>query len=462
MRRLATFAIWSFALAGGAFGQNVPMFDRDERDQVLAFWRAPGRYSVTPPSEAVRGGPWQVRLTREGSEWLWRYDRARGLGKTAPNRLPAPRNPREAQWDRWIDSRVAWDRYQAALVAWESNAEALGGAPSAAPPIAPLRPEPMPEDLRALMQGEPPAFANAVTPLEHTVRFSDTEIIRFSDNVTMRERYQYYRFPQGVMSAGTPLGKMPKAEIDRLMRAAKISDRDRRVMAAVSLLEGGFDSVNTYDTGFVSVGFIQFACLAAGAGSLGQVLLDLKRSDPRAFNVDFRRFGIDVTGDGRLVALNLNDAQETVGPAAAQQIIDDKRLIAVFQRAGRRDPFRVAQLRVASRMYHPSDRTVTFLHGGLPMTVRVGDLVRSEAGVATLMDRLVNTGTLDALGTVLTDLAAVHGLEFLARPDDFERQIVAAVAFRRDFLADVSLAQPRLVTSGASRGAGSRTDRPRR
>ena len=107
-------------------------------------------------------------------------------------------------------------------------------------------------------------------------------------------------------------------------------------MRAVSILEGGFDSVNTYDTGYVSVGFIQFASLKEGGGSLGAVLKNFKAADPLAFASDFHRFGVDVDETGHLVVVDPTSGAVATGAEANARIIEDKRLIAVFGRAGAR------------------------------------------------------------------------------------------------------------------------------
>lgn len=438
-KTVAIAAMLALGLAAGAQG----MFNEAERDQVLAFWRQPGRYASAPSP-----GGWQVRLTPEGSEWLWNYDRARGLGKTPPNLIPGAQNEEQAAWETWIDARVAFDRQAAAI-----EASMLKGTPILE---GPADPGPMPPGLAALMPAPPP-FANAVHPNQHTVKFSDLTLT-FVDNPPMRARYAYYRFPQGVMSSGQAVREMPEADLKRLFAKAGIDESARRVLAAVSLLEGGFDSVNTYDTGFVSVGFIQFASLRAGAGSLGAVLSSMKRTSPKAFDLDFRRFGLDVSEDGLLVAMDLGTGQERIGPEANQRIIEDKRLIAVFQRAGRlSEAFRIAQLRVAMERYHPANDQVLFLFNGAPMSARVGDLVKSECGIATLFDRKVNTGKLDPLPQVLTDLVAEHGLDVLSKPESFERQIVERMVWRKNYLAATGLTQPRLVVDAASRKGDPKT-----
>jgi hypothetical protein len=230
-------------------------------------------------------------------------------------------------------------------------------------------------------------------------------------------------------------------------------------MKAVSLLEGGFDSVNTYDTGFVSVGFIQFACLTAGAGSLGQVLQSMKAADPIGYEQHFRRFGIDVALSGALAVVDLGTGEERQGPEAAQTIIADKRLVAVFERAGQVSVgFRVAQLRVAHARYFPND-VLALNVNGKNVAVPVSDLFRSEAALATLMDRKVHTGNIRPLTETVQSVFDQNGLTSTNDFVDYERTVVQMMRHRKDFLADTSLSQPRLIASNTSRG-GARPKQP--
>lgn len=426
-----------FALAGTASAQ---MFSDDERAGLVAYWSEPGRYEVSAPESARTKGPWQVRLSIPGSQWLWNYGRALGLSKGPPTEDPVPANPEQKAWDAWIDAKLAWDRAVAADQAATANAFLLGlEAPRA---TAPKPPGPAPKALVALA-GNPPPFACVVAPLQHRVTFDEKMAITYTDNPLMRSRYAYYRFPQGVMSAGTRVRELPADYVDRLFVEAGVSGSERKVMAAVSLLEGGFDSVNTYDTGFVSVGFIQFACLQAGAGSLGQVLRREKQENPAAFQADFRQFGIDVAETAELVAVDPATGAELAGADAAMKIIEDKRLIAVFQRAGKlSQAFRAAQIKVAKAMYYPGNDEVAIQVGGQTLSGPISTIVKSEAGMATLMDRKVNTGTLNPLPLVLALIAGENRVQKFEDLAKYERDIVAAMKFRKDYLADTTLTQP--------------------
>jgi hypothetical protein len=293
--------------------------------------------------------------------------------------------------------------------------------------------------------GNPPPFAGAVTPQVHTITFKDDDTYALPDNVVMRPRYAYYRFSQGTAAYGASLRDMPDKELDGLFSEAGLSPTERRVARAVSRLEGGFDAVNTYDTGHVSVGFIQFVTMADGRASLCEVLQREKSERRKEYERDFRQYGIDVNEEGTIVVVDPSTGAELVGKAAVMKVIEDKRLIAVFQKAGRRSTaFRVAQIQVAKSHYWPAYDPVTVAVGGQMLCGRVCDVVKSEAGMATLFDRKVNRGNLGPFAEIIAKVMADNKLTTLADAAEYEREIVAQLTYRTDFLADASLSQPRM------------------
>jgi hypothetical protein len=398
----------------------------------------------------AKDGPWQVRLTPEGSTWLLAYQRA-VVGK---NKIPptidakASTSGPNADWEPWVAAKVAFDRWQAQQSVDAANA-ALGIAPKKAkdaPTTPPPAPGPIPATLLAAC-GNPPALAHAATPLSYTVDFGEGgDPFVYTDNVRMRERYAYYRFPKGVNSYGTATKKIPDAERAALFQQAGFTPGEQRIFEAVSGLEGGFDTVQTYDTGFVSIGFIQFVTLAEGRHDLSNVLLQQKMDAPDEYEKDFRRFGIDVrAADKTMVVVDPATGAELAGPDAVLKVIDDKRLLAVFQRAGRRTPFRVAQIKVARAYYWPSEDPVTVrLADGTVLTGKVGDVVKSEAGLATLLDRKINTGNWRPLEDVIARVLATHRCpcKSVSEATAYEREIITALKYRTDFLANPTLAKP--------------------
>lgn len=428
--------------SGNAF-QAGSLFTPEERGQILEFWSAPNRYVVTPPTDCKTKGLWQVRQTPEASVWLWNYNKLRKVS-APPTADAQPANDQQKSWEAWLVKKLNYDRWQAWQSARLNNQQVLGiDAPPAdkgMPATEPPPPGPEPTDME-LAVGSPPSLAQAVVPMHHTVNFDDIAL-PYVDNVKLgNPRYPYYRFGQGVNSNGQAVSGDRLAHLCQL---ASCSDSESRIMQAVSRLEGGFDSVNTYDTGFVSVGFIQFASLKEGGGSLGGLLLEYKQDDPTDFATDFHKFGIEVGPTGILDVVDPSTGAEVTGPDANARIIWDKRLVAVFQRAGlKSDPFCAAQIKAAKTIFYPAQDSITCTCcNGTPISGKVGDFIKSEAGLATLFDRKVNTGNISQLAKVCSQVCMQHKLTAIDQLAAYEREIVAAMKYREDFLQDGDLSQP--------------------
>lgn len=467
-------------------------FSEDEVRTVLGFWSEKAKYAKAPAGEP--GAEWCVRATPEGSVWIREVYRKFTAAKINPTFDPQGSDARQQAWIGWIDRQVARDWSKSEAEAAELNrqrAETWDGRPSTdrpqkkssevksdpasaggftrkvgtdktsgrgPDPTPPPLDDPCPQDMLAAV-GTPPRFSEPVRPFKHTVSYPAGLALTYTDHVKVRPKYAYYRFAEGVNSEGVSVKTLPASTIDRLFRLAGFGSTERNVMKAVSLLEGGFDSVNTYDTGYVSVGFIQFATLADGSGSLGSMMRLYKATDRKNFDNDFRRFGIDVDDDGFLIALDLETGEEKTGPDAAVQIIKDPRLVSVFQRAGlQSEGFRVAQIKSAKAQFYPADTTVQVRLGGRDYTVRLGDVFRTEAGLATLMDRKTNTGKLAGLKESIEKLAAQYAISTPGELRDLEYLAIKAMTYREDYLSRSSLSRPRDNTLELSR-RGSRFDR---
>lgn len=451
-KRKPFIAICFLGLVVAAQGSNgkkqfEPQFTGAEKSSIAQFWGEAGRYSVGEPVNTTTRGKWQVRLTPQGSLWLWNLSKGH---KTATSLTYAPLSESgtaQGSSEQWIVRKIRHDRWKALMDARTANSTSgptlLPPSDKETPELEPAIPGPMPDELWKV-SGEAPVFAAAVQPRRFTVNFDDGAI-EYEDNVRLSSpRYAYYRFSQGVMSGGVPVRKVEPERLQRVLALAGCDDSSARVLRSVSQLEGGFDAVNTYDTGYVSVGFIQFASLKDGAGSLGAMLLQYKSIDPTDFNEDFHRFGVDVQPSGLLDVVDPVTGEEVSGSEANSRIIQDKRLIAVFQRAGQKsDAFCAAQIRTALNAYYPvEDKLSITTPEGLILSGKVGELIRSEAGRATLFDRKVNTGTIAILNRVSGQIAAAHHCQSLLDLSKYEKEIVCAVKYRSDFTRDQTLSQP--------------------
>jgi hypothetical protein len=400
-----------------------PLWTDAERAECVTFWSRPGRMRVSfaPP---------RATLTPEASVWFSAWGRAL---RTAP--------PAEAvAWKTWTDAKFAHDRWEAAQLAGASPADPE-------PPLPGLIPAAL---LRAA--GDPPPLSAALVPKRYVISLDDGPPLTYVAPIAVSPRYPSYRSAEGVISGGASLKGMPTGALDGLMRAAGLTPFEAHVVGAVSRLEGGFDAVNTYDTGFVSVGFIQFITAAGGDGSLASVLAAEKANAPTDFARDFHVRGIDVTPGGLYAALNPATGAELTGPEAVQKTIHDPRLVAVFQAAGRSSmAFRIAQIQTAKRGYYPAADPITVrLPGGATLTGHIGDVLRSEAGMATAFDRKVNTGhAAPEVAAAVASVMAAHELTTLADVAPYEREVITALKYRADFLADKTLTQPPVLPDHA-------------
>jgi len=394
----------------------APLWTDAERAAVVTFWNRAGR-------ERVSFARPRAALTPEASEWFFAYDRA--LRRASPADAAA--------WRAWTDAQLACDRRQAAQTAGITD----DGPDPPAPGLIPA------SLLRAV--GDPPPLSAAVVPKRTVVTLEGGPPLVYTAPIPAPPRFPSLRSAEGVISEGEPLRRMPAAELDALMREAGLSPFEARVVGAVSRLEGGFDAVNTYDTGFVSVGFIQFITGAGGDGSLASVLAAEKKDRPADFARFFHDRGIDVTPGGLYAALDPATGAELSGADAVRVTVRDPRLAAAFQAAGRSSAaFRVAQIRAAKRGYYPAADPITVtLPDGTALTGTVGDVLRSEAGMATAFDRKVNRGHVaPEVAAAVTAVLAAHRLSALAQVAPYEREVVVALKYRADFLADTGLGQP--------------------
>ena len=365
--------------------------------------------------DATKVGPYVVRLTPEGSVWFHAYhDATQGAHKTPPTEnAPVLSSGTPADWEPWVKAKLAFDTYRARQSAQAANL-AVFPSPLLPETVPPPPPGPIPPGLLVAC-GNPPLLAGVYAPLQYTTTFDGNEAYAYTDNVKLPDRYAYYRFASGVSTGGINLKKMPQVEKDALFQATGFPSGEQHIWEAVSELEGGFDSVQTYDTGYVSVGFIQFVTMLDSKHDLTHSLLQEKADDPASYQKDFRHFGIDAYPDRTLVVVDPETGAELDGPDAVMKIIDDKRLLAVFQRAGRRTPFRLAQIKTAKADYWPLADPVTVnlpatvaTPNGIVLTGTVGDVIHSEAGIATLLDRKINVGNCRIISSVVQNVMIAH------------------------------------------------------
>ncbi|MDI9635678.1 hypothetical protein QPK87_13565 [Kamptonema cortianum] len=422
------------AMSLGSFPtEPVPgLFSEVERAGIVAFWHGPGRYQSVDANPAE---PFKISLSPEGSAWLLDYYKKRSPGaKVVPTNAQIATNNQQAEWDRWIDRQYSFDKAWAESVAKSAN----NGAEWQSVLATDRKTLPIPASLERLA-GPPPSFVTVYRPQRISVSF-DGFSATYVEGVSVRDKYPYFRSVQGVKAGSA---QVDSSTFERLSVTAGLPAGLAKAIRAVSRLEGSFDSVNTYDSGGVSVGLVQFASLKTGTGPLARLLATMKRKSPAAFNEHFRRYGIDVELPGRIVIVDPSTGLELAGSDAVRAIIRDKRLTSVFHRAGKlSEDFRQQQLVVLRDMFDPSRLGFSAEVGGKTIHGAVRDIIQSESGIAALLDRFINTGSISPFNEVVSVVGKQTGAKSLLDLRKAEAAIVARMAYRQDFTTERTLSRP--------------------
>jgi hypothetical protein len=381
-----------------------------------------------------------VRTTEAYARWKKKFSAAlaKEKGKQKPS-LSADELTAASDWVTKLEARERW--------------KTLGtGAEPADPGAAPAA-------VTTLAGAAAPALVfEKIKQYDVTVPGGDK--YSYTDHV----RSPYTVRDEGVGTVGKVGGKTKISDVfDKAGVPASDPELVKKVFSVLSSLEGNFDAINTYDAGYISIGLIQFISGKGGTGSLISALRDMKTKAPAEFNTYFHSLGIDVDSKGLVV---VDPASGTVlhGEDAVQKVIQDKRLAAVFQKAGAQSAeFQYAQARTAYSMYYMPDKSfslnlqVTKPGDAKPTKVGVSgsykDVLTSEAGKVAIVDRGVQFGTAGgkgsggAAGRFLDACQEVVNKHKLTAPTaaelaKYEKEIVARVKNRYDVFGDASLTQP--------------------
>ncbi len=197
-------------------------------------------------------------------------------------------------------------------------------------------------------------------------------------------------FRRGVFSIGTtPVADFIQANGHRFN---DIAPSKVRVMELSSRNEGNLEAINTWDNAFLSAGIFQWTAGTGSARGELPALLDLfKGLYPDKFGELFGAYGLDVTGIRRSntfppTGFFTKDGTVLRRSAQKQRSLRTFEMAYCFTKAGEVDEFREAQIR------HSIDRLDMVL--SLPVPGHAGrtiqDFVKSEYGVALLLDQHVN------------------------------------------------------------------------
>jgi hypothetical protein len=286
---------------------------------------------------------------------------------------------------------------------------------------------------------------------EYAIRMPGSDqTITYTDHVMDPSRLGsiYYRQTNGVRVGGRKLNTLPN--LDQLLKGAGITNTTEiKATKAVSAQEAGFEGVNTYDAGYISVGMIQFISGKDGKGSLAGVLERLKANSPGDFTNYFQKFGIDVVQDPKdhkyvIQAADPATGEILTGEKAVQAIIDDKRLTEVFHNAGlHSQAFQEAQLQIAHDSYYTPDKHFSVTVDGTTISGKMGDVLRSEAGLTAMLDRNVQHGSsIGVFDKAVADVMKQYHVKTLDDLAKYEKLIIPHIQNRIDVLNDTSLEQP--------------------
>lgn len=250
-----------------------------------------------------------------------------------------------------------------------------------------------------------------------------TDTATFRDNINSSHRV----YADGIMYVGK---SSPRNTPVEAFTQVGLSLPLARALKVVSENEGNFDAINSYDRAIFSYGFIQFA--GAAGGGLGAMLMIVKNRQPQVFQQMFGRFGIDVQNAvPRPIITCASPEQGRIlsGDEACLYLKSNKQLTTAFIAAGFHPSVILAQIESAAQGYVSPAlgmRTDLMLGGQLFTGVQLSTIIRSEAGIATMIDLTVNQWIVRTAGFFRQALEQIAAMDGIRTP-----QQLAAVDERR-------------------------------
>lgn len=422
------------------------VFTEAEAKAISEKWKTQGAYKVS-----------DANTQEPTKEWiLWRREAKRFVKKNLA-KLTQAENDEIQKWLQRFEAYEIWQLRQTG--------------------VAPEVPGAAPHKLSEAVGRAPPSPAfEKVTKHEITMPDGSTKVT-YKDHPVAND-YEYLRDNTGVGRGGQKLKNRKDIE-EQFAKAGITDESQKRVLRAVSEVEGGFEAVNTYDTGFVSVGIIQFITGENGKGSLAEMLRKTKAADASQFATYFHNLGIDVDKNG-VVVVDPETGAVLHGSDAVSAIIRDKRLTAIFEQAGlNSSACQTAQMKTSVEKYYAANfafqdiKVALFTGGGeskyfygskalskaqakakkvggdatateLPaISGKYGDLYQSEAGRAALMDKWVQYGSgTKKFNKGIVPLLEKHQITTVEELAKIERELIPLVQNRIEVLERSDLSQP--------------------
>jgi len=198
--------------------------------------------------------------------------------------------------------------------------------------------------------------------------------------------WTFRKFKKGLFTYGKNL---PKDFIDAHPTALSnlgLSKSLINVMLSVSENEGNLDAVNTWDNAFLSFGMFQWTLgTSTNGGELPALLKKLKNKTPSIFEKYFLSFGLDVFEANDKTGFISLDGQ-VLNSSSRKEKIRNATWAYRFWKAGQ------DEIVMALEVEHAASRINAFYKSSAYKVDRyyISDLVKSEYGVALLLDNHVN------------------------------------------------------------------------
>lgn len=215
-------------------------------------------------------------------------------------------------------------------------------------------------------------------------------VANLRDNVT---HSPYMVYPQGIVYGG-----QSAIELDvQTIESVGLTANQAKALQYVSLHEGKFDAINSYDKAIFSYGFIQFTGASAVGGSLNRVLASMKAYAPAAFQRVFQRVGIDSEGAGTLPTTTVvtENGSRLRNDDAWLYIQRNLHLYGAFIQAGYEPSLIREQLRMANMLYVQAalNFKLDVTLGGIRIIVpKISEVITSEGALTAVIALAVNQG----------------------------------------------------------------------
>lgn len=226
-------------------------------------------------------------------------------------------------------------------------------------------------------------FLRETIELDGLTQTSSGNNIIISDGINT---WTFRKYKKGLFTYGK---NKPKEFIDSHTTSLSnlgLSKSLINVMLSVSENEGNLDAVNTWDNAFLSFGMFQWTLgTSTGAGELPALLKKLKNKTPSIFEKYFYDFGLDVFEANNITGFLSLDGQ-VLNSSQRKEKLRTPIWAYRFWKAGQDEVVMAIEVEHASSRINSFYKSTNYKVGDY----FISDLVKSEYGVALLLDNHVN------------------------------------------------------------------------